>query len=162
MPGLPPPISAGWPTRRRWKHRGAQARSMARNTARPTRPPPWPRCRRDNRCRRCRGIRAETSFWTMTDSTMATNASRRRRLALALMVIAQFIVILDFSIVNVALPVIQNAVGFSAVGVEGVITAYATAFGGVLILGGRMADLWGRRRGPVAPAGCRHQRSDRD
>lgn len=71
-------------------------------------------------------------------------------LALALMVAAQFIVILDFSIVNVALPSIQRALRFSPVGVEGVITAYATAFGGVLVLGGRLADLFGRRRVFVA------------
>lgn len=77
-----------------------------------------------------------------------TAAARRRRsgLALWLMVAAQFMVILDFSIVNVALPTIQRTLGFSAVGVEGVITAYATAFGGALILGGRVADQWGRRR----------------
>lgn len=71
---------------------------------------------------------------------------RRSGLALWLMVSAQFMVTLDFSIVNVALPTIQHALGFSAVGVEGVITAYATAFGGALILGGRIADLLGRRR----------------
>lgn len=71
---------------------------------------------------------------------------RRSALALWLMVSAQFMVTLDFSIVNVALPTIQRALGFSAVGVEGVITAYATAFGGALILGGRVADLLGRRR----------------
>jgi EmrB/QacA subfamily drug resistance transporter len=71
---------------------------------------------------------------------------RRSGLALWLMVSAQFIVILDFSIVNVALPTIQRTLGFSPVGVEGVITAYATAFGGALILGGRVADLCGRRR----------------
>jgi EmrB/QacA subfamily drug resistance transporter len=71
---------------------------------------------------------------------------RRRGLALWLMVSAQFSVILDFSIVNVALPTIQRSLRFSPVGVEGVITAYATAFGGALILGGRLADLLGRRR----------------
>lgn len=71
---------------------------------------------------------------------------QRSGMALWLMVSAQFMVILDFSIVNVALPTIQRSVGFSPVGVEGVITAYATAFGGVLILGGRVADLLGRRR----------------
>ena len=78
----------------------------------------------------------------------ASSLTERRRsgLALWLMVSAQFMVILDFSIVNVALPTIQRSVGFSPVGVEGVITAYATAFGGALILGGRVADLLGRRR----------------
>jgi EmrB/QacA subfamily drug resistance transporter len=72
--------------------------------------------------------------------------AQRRRLALALMVAAQFIVILDFSIVNVALPSIQRSLRFSPAGVEGIITAYATAFGGLLVLGGRVADLLGRRR----------------
>jgi EmrB/QacA subfamily drug resistance transporter len=69
----------------------------------------------------------------------------RPALALALMVTGQFMVVLDFSIVNVALPTIERSLRFSAVGVEGVITAYATAFGGALILGGRLADLYGRR-----------------
>lgn len=76
----------------------------------------------------------------------ALTERRRSRLALWLMVSAQFMVILDFSIVNVALPTIQRTLGFSPVGAEGVITAYATAFGGALILGGRVADLLGRRR----------------
>src|SRR5215469_11304212 len=67
-------------------------------------------------------------------------------LALTLMVTAQFMVILDAAIVNVALPTIQRSLGFSAIGVQGVITAYATAFGGVLILGGRLCDLFGARR----------------
>ena len=66
-------------------------------------------------------------------------------LALNLMVAAQFMVILDASVVNVALPTIQRSLHFSPTGVEGVITAYATAFGGALILGGRIADLFGRR-----------------
>lgn len=69
-----------------------------------------------------------------------------RRLALWLMVMAQFMVVLDASIVNVALPTIQRSLGFSAVGVEGVVTAYATTFGGALLLGGRLADRLGRRR----------------
>lgn len=71
---------------------------------------------------------------------------RRSVLSLWLMVSAQFMVILDFSIVNVSLPTMQRSLGFSPVGVEGVITGYATAFGGALILGGRVADLLGRRR----------------
>jgi EmrB/QacA subfamily drug resistance transporter len=69
----------------------------------------------------------------------------RPRLALAVMVTAQFMVILDASIINVALPTIQRSLGFTTVSVEGVITAYATAFGGLLILGGRLSDLFGHR-----------------
>jgi len=83
----------------------------------------------------------------MTETrAMSMRQTKSAGLALALMVAAQFMVILDFSIVNVALPTIQRVLRFSPVGVEGVITAYATAFGGALILGGRLADLFGRRR----------------
>src|ERR1039457_803722 len=52
----------------------------------------------------------------------------------------------DFSIVNVALPSIQRELGFSASTVQWIVTGYAIAFGGLLILGGRAADLFGRRR----------------
>lgn len=70
----------------------------------------------------------------------------RRYLALALLCAAQFMVVLDFSIVNVALPAIQEELGFSRKGLQWVITGYVLAFGGFLLLGGRMADLYGRRR----------------
>jgi EmrB/QacA subfamily drug resistance transporter len=66
--------------------------------------------------------------------------------ALALILTAAFVVVLDFSIVNVALPSIETELGFPAGAVQWVITAYAIAFGGLLILGGRAADLFGRRR----------------
>jgi EmrB/QacA subfamily drug resistance transporter len=66
--------------------------------------------------------------------------------ALVLILAASFMVVLDFSIVNVALPSIQRELGFSASAVQWVVTAYAIAFGGLLILGGRAADLFGRRR----------------
>jgi EmrB/QacA subfamily drug resistance transporter len=63
-----------------------------------------------------------------------------------LILVAAFMVVLDFSIVNVALPSIQREFGFSSSSVQWVVTGYAIAFGGVLILGGRAADLFGRRR----------------
>jgi len=71
-----------------------------------------------------------------------------RRLGLALVVIAtaQLMVVLDATIVNVALPHIQRALGFSGTGLEWVVNAYAVAFGGLLLLGGRAGDLLGRRR----------------
>jgi EmrB/QacA subfamily drug resistance transporter len=75
---------------------------------------------------------------------------RRRWSALALIVTAQFMVILDVAIVNVALPSIQSDLGFSDTGLQWVITAYAILFGGTLLLGGRLADLLGRRRMFVA------------
>jgi EmrB/QacA subfamily drug resistance transporter len=67
-------------------------------------------------------------------------------LALALILTAAFMVVLDFSIVNVALPSIEAELGFPGDAVQWIITAYAIAFGGLLILGGRAADLFGRRR----------------
>ena len=70
----------------------------------------------------------------------------RKGLALALLASAQFIVILDASIVNVALPSIGRDLQFSQENLSWVINAYTLAFGGFLLLGGRMADLLGRRR----------------
>jgi EmrB/QacA subfamily drug resistance transporter len=72
----------------------------------------------------------------------------RRHLGLALVVIAtaQLMVILDATIVNVALPDIQRALGFTGTGLEWVVNAYALTFGGLLLLGGRAGDILGRRR----------------
>jgi EmrB/QacA subfamily drug resistance transporter len=69
---------------------------------------------------------------------------------LALILVASFVVVLDFSIVNVALPSIEGELGIAASSVQWVITGYAITFGGLLILGGRAADLFGRRRMFVA------------
>src|SRR5215471_9842606 len=66
--------------------------------------------------------------------------------ALALIVTAQFMVILDVAIVNVALPSIKADLGFSQTSLQWVVSAYAIFFGGTLLLGGRLADLLGRRR----------------
>jgi EmrB/QacA subfamily drug resistance transporter len=82
--------------------------------------------------------------------TLHPVSSRRRWSALALIVTAQFMVILDVAIVNVALPSIKSDLGFSQAGLQWVITAYAILFGGALLLGGRLADLLGRRRMFVA------------
>jgi EmrB/QacA subfamily drug resistance transporter len=71
-------------------------------------------------------------------------------LRLALILVAAFMVVLDFSIVNVALPSIERELGLAAATVQWVITGYAIAFGGLLVLGGRAADLFGRRRMFVA------------
>src|SRR5438093_461356 len=72
--------------------------------------------------------------------------TERRWSALALIVTAQFMVILDVAIVNVALPSIKSDLHFSATNLQWVISAYAILFGGALLLGGRLADLLGRRR----------------
>ncbi len=72
--------------------------------------------------------------------------TQRRWSALALIVTAQFMVILDVAIVNVALPSIKSDLGFSQASLQWVVSAYAIVFGGTLLLGGRLADLLGRRR----------------
>jgi EmrB/QacA subfamily drug resistance transporter len=78
--------------------------------------------------------------------TEAQVAERRRWIALALLCVAQFMVVLDASIVNVALPSIGSALNFDQENLSWVVNAYVLTFGGFLLLGGRMADLLGRRR----------------
>jgi MFS family permease len=72
--------------------------------------------------------------------------SPRPGLALLVLASAQLMVVLDATIVNVALPHIQRALGFSGSGLEWVVNAYALTFGGLLLLGGRAGDLLGRRK----------------
>ena len=81
-------------------------------------------------------------------ATAELAAPRHRHLGLALAIIsaAQLMVMLDLTIVNVALPSIQRSLGFSTTNLEWVVTAYVLAFGGLLLLGGRTGDLFGRRR----------------
>ncbi|MFF3227188.1 MFS transporter [Nocardia suismassiliense] len=67
-------------------------------------------------------------------------------IVLAVACAAQFMVVLDISVVNVALPSIRDALGFDEAGQQWVVNAYALTFAGFLLLGGRLADLYGRRR----------------
>src|SRR5690348_5124946 len=80
--------------------------------------------------------------------TSPASGAGGHRLGVALLVIAtaQLMVVLDATIVNVALPHIQQALGFSGSGLEWVVNAYAVTFGGLLLLGGRAGDILGRRR----------------
>jgi EmrB/QacA subfamily drug resistance transporter len=78
--------------------------------------------------------------------TAPETAQRRKWLALALLASAQFVVVLDASIVNVALPSIGKDLDFSQANLAWVVNAYTLTFGGFLLLGGRAADLLGRRR----------------
>ena len=73
-------------------------------------------------------------------------SNRRKWFALALLLGVQFMVVLDIAIVNVALPSIQTDLGFSQENLQWVVSAYALLFGGFLLLGGRIADIYGRRR----------------
>ena len=78
--------------------------------------------------------------------TTAQEFERRRWIALALLAVAQFVVVLDASIVNVALPTIGESLSVSQDNLSWVVNAYVLTFGGFLLLGGRLADLLGRRR----------------
>jgi EmrB/QacA subfamily drug resistance transporter len=73
-------------------------------------------------------------------------AAVRRRLALAVLAVAQFMVFLDETVVNVALPSIKDDLGFSQATLSWVVSVYIVMFGGLVLLGGRVADLIGRRR----------------
>lgn len=77
---------------------------------------------------------------------MYKKLERRSGAVLAAAAVAQFVVALDMSVVNVALPAIRTALGFGPLDLSWVVHAYALAFGGLLLLGGRACDLYGRHR----------------
>jgi MFS family permease len=81
-----------------------------------------------------------------TTAPAATPTSSRRWLALAAIATAQFAVIMDTSIIGVALPKMQTDLGFDPQDLSWVFNAYVVAFGGLLLLGGRLSDLFGARR----------------
>jgi EmrB/QacA subfamily drug resistance transporter len=80
------------------------------------------------------------------DAEAPTAAHPRRWLALAVIAISQLMVVLDATIVNIALPKAQISLGISDADRQWVVTAYTLTFGGLLLLGGRIADYWGRKR----------------
>src|SRR3954469_14885155 len=82
----------------------------------------------------------------MTVHNVNHSGEKSKWLALTVLALAQFMVVLDVTIVNVALPEIQGALHFSADGLQWVVNAYTLAFGALLLLGGRVSDLLGRRR----------------
>ena len=85
----------------------------------------------------------------MTDKrsgTAADTENGRPWLALAVIASAQLMLVLDASIVNVALPIIHRQLHFSEANLEWLVTAYALTFGGLLLFGGRTGDLYGKRR----------------
>src|SRR5580700_6701600 len=82
----------------------------------------------------------------MSDATVTDSAwDRRRWLILGVIALAQLMVVLDLTVMNVALPSAQRALGFTTVDRQWVVTAYTLAFGSLLLLGGRLADLFGRK-----------------
>src|ERR1044071_6439893 len=80
-------------------------------------------------------------------------SGRLRWLILALIGVAQLMVVLDATIVNIALPSAQQALGFSDESRQWVVTAYALSFGSLLLFGGRLGDLFGRKRLFIAGLG---------
>jgi EmrB/QacA subfamily drug resistance transporter len=91
-------------------------------------------------------VTAPSNHPERTTATPTPNPPRRQPVQLALILVAAFMVVLDFSIVNVALPSIERELHMPADAVQWIVTGYAISFGGLLILGGRAADLLGRRR----------------
>ena len=99
---------------------------------------------------------------------MTAYTPRGKNLALLLLAMTQFVVVIDASIVNVALPSIGQALHFARTDLSWVVNAYALAFGGFLLLGGRMADLldaggcswsaWSCSRSPHSPVDWRNRR----
>src|SRR5260370_3566766 len=78
---------------------------------------------------------------------MATPASSPRlSLILTLLVAAQFVIVLDFSIVQIALPTMRTELGISLADSQWIVSAYGLTFAGLLLLSGRLSDLYGRRR----------------
>jgi EmrB/QacA subfamily drug resistance transporter len=82
----------------------------------------------------------------MTTTTLTTTRSTRRWLALTVLALAQFLVVLDASIVNIALPTLGDQLSLDTAALSWVLTAYILPFGGLLLFGGRLADRFGHRR----------------
>src|SRR4051812_49888962 len=88
---------------------------------------------------------------------------RRRWVAFWILCLGELMVVLDSTVVNVALPSIRKDLGFSEESLAWVVNGYLLTFGGCLLLGGRLGDLYGQRRGvvtrltavPIAPLRCR-------
>ena len=89
----------------------------------------------------------------------ATRAAQRLGLSLTVIATAQLMLVLDDSIANIALPTIQNELGISAANLPWVINAYILGFGGLLLFGGRLGDLFGR--GACCRSAWRSSRSRR-
>src|SRR3954449_4902813 len=94
--------------------------------------------------RHVRDTSEEGRFVTTTSSH--SEADPRRWKALGVLALIQFMLILDVTVVNVALPRMQQDLGFSRAGLAWVVNGYVLMAGGLLLLGGRMADIFGRRR----------------
>ena len=107
-------------------------------------------------------VRLETpAAQTEVEPRATRRVGSRSTWLLAVCCVAQFMVILDLSIVNVALPSIQGSLGFSAHDLQWIVNAYAITFAGFLMLGGRAADMFGQRRTFVVALCCSRSRRSR-
>src|SRR5947199_2245660 len=106
----------------------------------------WRSCEQSSASNRCSAITLSRTTILEVNYMNTLPKNERRWSALALIVTAQFMVILDVAMMDVALPSIRTVLGFSQTNLQWVVSAYAIIFGGVLLLGGRLADLLGRRR----------------
>src|SRR5215475_4140756 len=88
---------------------------------------------------------SETRTSAVPTAGAAATVDPRRWLILGTVGLAQLMVVLDATVVNIALPSAQRALGFTTVDRQWVVTAYALAFGSLLLLGGRLGDLIGRK-----------------
>src|ERR1700752_1785693 len=98
-----------------------------------------------SRSRRTRNIRFMSSATSPVTADRAAAPGDRRWLVLVVVAIAQLMVVLDSTIVNIALPSAQRALGFPNSDRQWVVTAYALAFGSLLLLGGRLGALYSRK-----------------
>src|SRR5215217_3921827 len=87
-----------------------------------------------------------TTTRSLTTMTAETGTDRKRWMALYVLCVGMLMIVLDATIVNIALPAIQDDLGFSQSDLAWVVNAYLIPFGGVLLLAGRVGDLIGRRR----------------
>ena len=83
---------------------------------------------------------------TITEPRLADSSNRRRWIVVVVLCVGQLMIVLDGTVVNVALPIIQRDLHFSQASLAWVINAYLLTFGGLLLLAGRLGDLIGRRR----------------
>src|SRR5215470_17092282 len=141
-PARRPPPRRSLSRKRPQSHRLRDARSRSRAAAWPQAGQPAP----EEEIIVTAGTPHAGSAARQARAATTTQAPRNLGLVLAVIATAQLMVALDLTIVNVALPHIQAALGFSGPNLEWVVNAYAVAFGGLLLLGGRAGDLLGRRR----------------
>src|SRR5437764_6593161 len=86
-----------------------------------------------------------TTYAAPTPTSTDTDTDRGRWIALVVLCIGMLMIVLDATVVNVALPSIQHDLGFSSSGLAWVVNAYLVAFGGLLLLAGRLGDLLSHR-----------------